>query len=511
MASSWASATTSAAPDAILKRSRLPTLLLCAAAAGCAAVGPDYRQPAPPAASRYTEAPLGAHTESAPGTAGAAQRFAPGAEVPADWWMLFHSQPLDQLVRAALAGSPTLDAARAALAQARENLKAEYAVLYPSVDASLGVTRQRTNGATFGQTVLLPNEFTLYNASVKVSYAVDVAGGARRELEALLAQIDYQKLELEAAYLSLSGNVVTTALQEASLRAQIAATRESAGAQQRLVDLVERQLAIGAASRAEVLAQRALLAQTQATLPPLEKALAQTRNALAALLGRVPAEAGLPRLELAQLQLPRELPVSVPSELTRQRPDVRAAEALLRVASARVGVAEAARYPQLDLSATLGSSALRSGALFTGPAGIWSVGAGLLQPVFHAGQLEAQRDAAVAAFEQARAQYRGTVLGAFRDVADVLEALESDARALSAQAEAAASAAGSLELVRGQYALGAASALQLLVAERQDAQARIGLAQAQAARFSDTAALYQALGGGWWNRPQGIEQGSTQQ
>ncbi len=483
---------------------------LCLTLAGCAAVGPNYQAPAAPQAPRYTEAPLAAQTASAASAYGAAQRYAPGAAIPADWWELFRSEALGKLVRTAIADSPTLDAARAALTQAQENLNAEYSVLYPGVDAGAGVRRQRTTGASAGLPNAPPNLFTLYNASVGVSYALDLAGGARRELEALLAQIDYQRLQLEAAYLALTGNVVTAAVQEASLRAQIQATRAVAHSQEEILRVVQKQFELGAVTRAEVLAQRAQLAQLRTALPPLEKALAQTRNALAALIGRYPADAGLPESELAQMSLPQELPLSLPSELARQRPDVRAAEALLHRASAEIGVAEAAKYPQLTLSATYGSAATRTGDLFSGATNTWNLGAALLQPIFHAGKLEAQRRAAVAAYDQALAQYRQTVLTALRNVADVLEALDGDARTLKAQAEAEASARESLALARAQFELGATSYLALLNAERQAQQAKIGLVQAQAARFADTAALYQALGGGWWQRKANIEKGSMQ-
>ncbi len=486
----------------------LGSLLLALAA--CAPVGPNYKPPDAPRAPRYTEAPQPAQTASADSAYGRAQRFAPSGEIPSDWWDLFHSEALTKLVRTALADNPTLDAARAALTQAQENLNAQYSVLYPGVDAAAGARRQRSTGASSGLPNAPANLYTLYNASVSVSYALDLAGGARRELEALLAQIDYQRLQLEAAYLTLSGNVVTAAVQEASLRAQIRATHEVLRAQEAILALVQKQFALGAVARAEVLAQRAQLAQARATLPPLEKALAQTRNALAALVGRFPADAGLPESELAQMQLPHELPLSLPSELARQRPDIRAAEALLHRASAEVGVAEAAKYPQLTLSATYGTAATRTADLFGGATTAWNLGAALLQPVFHAGKLEAQKRAAVAAYDQAYAQYRQTVLAALRNVADVLDALDGDARTLKAQAEAEATARASLALARAQFELGSVSYLVLLNAERQARQAGIGLAQAQAARFADTAALYQALGGGWWQHGANVEKGSVQ-
>ena len=467
--------------------------------AACA-VGPDYRAPAAPAASSYTEKAQPERTEAAAVRGGEAQRFEVGAEISADWWKLFGSPELDRLMRTALAGHPTLAAAQATLIQAQENLNAQYSVLYPSVDASLTARRQRTTGATFGNPSLPSNVFTLYNASVNVSYAIDTAGGARRELEALQAGIDFQRFQLEAAHLSLTANIATTVFREASLREQIRATREIVEAQERQLQLVEKQFALGAISRSDVLGQRTQLAQTRANLPPLEKALAQTRNQLAVLIGKFPGEAGLPELDLAAFQLPQVLPVSLPSDLVRQRPDIRAAEAVLRQTNARIGVAQALMFPQLTLSGTYGSAATSTSKLFDPGTTLWNIGASLLQPIFHAGQLQARKRGAQAAYDQAFAQYRQTVLGAFQNVADVLLALEFDAVALKAQAEAEAAARENLEVTRMQLQFGAANYLALFNAQRQYEQARIGLAQAQAARYADTAALFQALGGGWWKR-----------
>ena len=467
--------------------------------AACA-VGPDYRAPEAPAAGAYTERPQPERTEAAAVRGGEAQRFEAGAEISADWWKLFGSAALDELIRTALAGHPTLEAAQAALLQAQENLNAQYAVLYPSVDASLGAKRQRITGATFGNPSIPTNVFNLYNASVNVSYAIDVAGGARRELEALEAGIEFQRFQIEAAYLSLTSNIATTAFREASLREQVRATREIVEAQDRQLQLVEKQFALGAVARSDVLGQRAQLAQTRASLPPLEKALAQTRNQLAVLVGKFPGEATLPELDLAAFRLPQTLPVSLPSELVRQRPDIRAAEAILRQTNARIGVAQAAMFPQLTLSASYGAAATSTANLFDPGTALWSIGASLLQPIFHAGQLQARKRGAVAAYDQAFAQYRQTLLDAFQNVADVLLALEFDAAALKAQADAEAAARESLEVTRMQLQFGAASYLALLNAQRQYEQARIGLAQAQAVRYADTAALFQALGGGWWRR-----------
>jgi NodT family efflux transporter outer membrane factor (OMF) lipoprotein len=408
---------------------------------------------------------------------------------------------LDRVIEEALRNSPSIAAAEAALTQARETLAARSGALRaPRVDARAGIVRERASAAALGRSA--PSSlFTLHNASVEVAYTLDTAGGIRRQLEALAAQVDYDAFLLEAAYLTLSSNVVTTAVREASLRAQLDATRRIARLQREQLDLTERRFYLGAVARLDVVAQAAAAAQTEAALPGLEKALAQARHQLAIYAGKFPAEADLPQFEFAQLALPRELPVSVPSALVRQRPDIRAAEALLHAASAQVGVATANLYPQITLSGSYGAQALRAADLFDHGALAWSLGASLLQPLFHGGELEAERRAAVAAYDAAAARYRETVLQAFQNVADALRALELDAAGLKAQAEALRLAHESLELARKRYATGALSYLGLLNAQQQYQEARIGVAQAQAARLADSAALFAAMGGGWWNRP----------
>ena len=478
---------------------RLHAALVVVALAGCSA-GPDFRRPAPPAAASYATEGLPAETAEAKGAGGAPQRFLSGQEIPSQWWVLFRSEPLARLIRQALADSPTLAAAQARIREAEENRRAQGGALWPRIDANASVRRQKASGASFGQPTIDAAPFTLHSASVSVSYAFDLSGGARRELEALQAQVEYQRYQLEGALLSLAANLVDTAVQEAGLRAQIRATREIVTAEERQLSLLEQRFQLGGGSHPEVLAQQAQLAQTLATLPPLEKQLARTRHRLAVLAGKFPAEAGaLPVFELEGLNLPRDLPVSLPSSLVRRRPDIRAAEELLHAASARIGVATANLYPQITLTGNLGSEAPGIQDLFGSGTAVWSLGAGLLQPVFRGGELTAKRRAAFAAYDGAEAQYRATVLQAFQDVADVLRALELDAQTLKAQADAEAAAKASLDLARDRFELGAASYLTLLNAERQHQQARIVLAQAQAARFSDTAALFQSLGGGWWN------------
>jgi NodT family efflux transporter outer membrane factor (OMF) lipoprotein len=469
---------------------------------GCA-VGPDFHRPEPPATKDYTPAAMPEKTSATSGIAGEAQRFLAGRDIPDLWWTLFHSKALDQMIRQALAGSPTLIAAQATLREAQENERALVGeALVPAVDGNVSAQRQKISGAAFGQPNLPGSLFNLYNASVSVSYALDLFGGARRELEALRSQVDFQGYQLEGAHIALTSNIITTAIQEASLRDQIRTTQEMVALMEKEVGLVERQFLLGGASRSDVLAQQAQLAQTRATLPPLELNLAQTRHRLAVLVGQLPSEAVLPEFELQGLQLPQDLPVSLPSSLVRQRPDVLASEALLHQASAQIGVATAAMFPQITLSGNYGSETSAGHDLFTAGTSVWRLGAGLLQPLFHGGQLSAQRRAAIAAYDQAAAQYRETVLEAFQNVADVLRALELDADLLKAQSEAEASARESLDMTQKQFDLGAVNFLSLLDAQRQHRLAQVILIQAEARRYSDTVALFQALGGGWWNRTQ---------
>jgi len=464
-------------------------------------VGPDFHRPESPSTTQYTEHSLPQETVSSPGTAGAAQRFVSGADISAQWWALYRSEPLDRLIREAITDSPNLAAAQATLRQAKENLIAGTgSLLYPQVDANLSATREKVSAAQlFGGTGGQSNIFNLYNATVNVSYMLDIFGGNRRELEGLQALVDYQNYQLEGSYLALTSNIVTAAVREAQLRAQISATRDIIAAEEKQLDLTQRQYQLGAVARLGVLALKTELEQTRATLPPLERDLANTRHQLAVLAGRLPSEASLPVFELDTFMLPQELPITLPSELVRQRPDIRASEALLHQASAQIGVATANLYPKITLTGDFGSSTNQFRNFFAGPS-VWSIGAGLLQPLFHGGALEAQRRSAIAAYDAANAQYRETVLQAFQNVADALRALEADARTLSAQAEAESAARQTLDLTTRQFQLGGASYLALLIAQRQYQQAKLALAQAQATRFADTAALFQALGGGWWNR-----------
>ena len=463
-------------------------------------MGPDYQSPEAPATERYTATPVAKQTDTAPSNAGNAQHFVNGADIPAQWWMRYQSPAINELVKRALVNSPSLEVARATLRVAQENLRAARGVLYPRVDAGVSAGRQRFSPAVIGSP-LPPLEFDLYNASINVGYNLDFFGAARRGLEALQAETDFHQFQLRAAYIALTANVVTTAIRVAALHAQVEATKSILEDVEQVLALMERQLAAGGAARADVLSMRAEVAQTRATLPTIEKELAHARHLLAVLVGELPGEAQLPELSLASLTLPAELPVSVPSQLVRERPDILAAEAIMHGASARIGVATASLYPQFVLTGSFGTLANSTGNLFGSDSMVWDFSAGLTQPLFRGGQLRAQQRAAREAYTQAMAQYREVLLHAFRNVADALRALELDAQTLAAQVERSDAAREALDLTRKQYELGGAPYLALINAQRQYQQVRIALVEAQAARFADTTALFLAMGGGWWNEP----------
>lgn len=477
-------------------------LAVLGALPGCA-VGPDFHQPAASSDQNYTATPVPSKTVSADTSGGDTQVLDPAGAVRADWWTLFRCDPLTALVAHGLENSPSVHAAAHTLRAAQATYDAQTASLFfPQADLQLGASRQRVSGAQLGEAGLPPFTYNLFNASVGVSYRADVFGGSRRTVEGYAAQVDYERYELEAAYLALSSNVVTTALAEASYRGQLDSLREVLAAQRSTLAIVERQFAAGASSKADLLAQRTQVAATEAEVPPLEKALAQTRHRLAVLVGDAPNRPDLPEFDLAAFTLPVELPVSLPSELVRDRPDIQAAEAQLHAASAQVGVATANLYPQINLTASTGFAAATTGDLLKSSSAVWSLAGGVAQPLFHAGALRAQKRAAEARYDAALDAYQATVLAAFEQVADTLRAIEWDAKALASAATADASAHESLELATRQYAAGGISFVSLLAAQRAYYGTHRGLVQAQALRYADTAALYAALGGGWWNRPQ---------
>ncbi|MFJ3429272.1 MULTISPECIES: efflux transporter outer membrane subunit [Pseudomonas] len=476
---------------------RLPLSLLLIALAGCT-VGPDFVRPELAADADYTQQAFTRTAQADIAAGGAAQRLIAGMDIPGQWWTLFRSPELNALVEEALRANPDVSAAQAALRQANELVYADQASLFPSVGANLSKTREKVSGASTG--AASAPILTLSSASLNVSYAPDVFGGTRRQIESSTAQAQYQRFALEATYLTLSTNVVNTAVNLASLRDQIAATGQIIQLQSDQLDLLQAQRRLGAIADTDVLTQQTALAQTRATLAPLQKQLAQTRNQLMSYLGRFPNQDKGERFNLASLHLPQELPVSLPSALVSQRPDVRAAEAQLHEASANIGVAVANQLPQFSITGSLGSTVASGSKLFSAGSGVWSLAGAIAQPLFDAGALEHRKRAAVAAYDQSAAQYRGTVITAFQDVANVLRALEADAEALKQQVAAERSAQASLALVQAQYRLGAVAYINLLTAQQTYQNTVLTRVQAQAVRYSDSAALFQALGGGWWNR-----------
>jgi len=462
--------------------------------AGCA-VGPDFQRPAGPEVSAYTPTPVPARTAAAPTATGASQRFVAGGAVEPRWWRQLGSPGLEALIDSALQDSPTLAAAQATLRQAEEVYAARAgSTRYPQVDANLGGQRQRFNPSTSGQAGEA-REFSLYNAGVSVRYTFDAAGGNRRALEALAAKVDYQRFQLDGARLTLAANIVTTAVSRARLAAQVEATEAILTAQDSQLRLTRERQRLGQAAPDEALALQTQVEQTRASIPLLRQQRQRNEHLLAVLVGQAPGTAGLPAIALAELTLPVDLPLVVPSELVRQRPDIQAAEALLHAANAEYGVAVARLYPQLNLSANLGSQALTTGALFGSGSAVWNLVGQLTQPLFNPG-LPAEKRAALAAFEAAAANYRSVVLEALRNVADVLRALDNDAQRLAALAAADDAAQGFMASIERQYALGAANYVQLLIAQQQAHRTRIALLEAQADRLIDSAAFYQAMGGG---------------
>ncbi len=467
---------------------------------GCV-VGPKFKKPAAPDVGGYTPTPITTTNTTPNVTGGEAQHLVDGKDIPGEWWDLFHSKPLDDLIERALKTNSDLKAAQAALLVARENVLAQRGFYYPSVTGGFTATRARTAQDVSPALNANIQNYSLYTLEVSVSYVPDVFGLNRRTVESLEAQAQQARFVLIATHITLSSNVAAGAIQEASLRGQIAATDELITINTDMLKILREQYQKGYASELDVAAQESQLAQVVATLPPLLKQLAQQRDALAVMAGGFPQKDFAGKFELSSLQLPQELPLSLPSKLVEQRPDVRQAEENLHAASALIGVAIANRIPTITLSADAGSSPDAISKMFSHGSGFWDLTAGITQPIFDAGTLKHRERAAQAAFTQAAEQYRSTVLTAFQNVADTLHALYQDADTLKAAAAAKDAASVTLELAKKQYGSGYLSYLALLSAESAYQQAVINLVQAQANRYSDTAALFQALGGGWWNRP----------
>jgi NodT family efflux transporter outer membrane factor (OMF) lipoprotein len=471
-----------------------PTVCALLLVAGCT-VGPNYHAPTAPAVARITATALPSRTVSAATPGGGAQSLESGRDIPGDWWALFHAPQISDLVTRALAANPDVAAAQATLREARENLRAEQGSQYPQLGASLSGERERNQLVSPAAST-----YSVITGSLSVSYTLDAFGGIRRQVEQLGAQVDYQRFELEATDLTLVANVVNTAITEASLRAQIDTTHDIVRAYDEALAVTRRRFELGGVSQVDVLQQQSLRDAQAATLPGLQKQLEQQRNQLAVYLGGVPSQYATPTLDLATLTLPDELPVSLPSALVEQRPDIQAYAALLHAATATVGVATANTLPQISLTGSYGRDGNGLSTIFS-PAGIiWSLAASLTQPIFDGGTLHAKQRAAEAAAEVAAAQYSSTVNTAFQTVANALVAIQRDAETLAADLAAQATAAKSLAVARAQYQAGGGTYLNVLTAEQADQSARLTLVAARAARFTDTVALFQALGGGWWHR-----------
>lgn len=476
-------------------RMAIALLLFAAILAGCA-VGPNYRAPESPSTGAHTNEPPPPPTVSAPGNAGVAQHFDATNDIPAQWWVLFQSPQLDRMVRESLNHSPTITQVVARLTQAREEANARTGeTKYPELSGNLAASRQRVNLDSLGVAVPSPPPFNLYSGSVSVSYALDLFGKNRRLIEGLNAQTEYQNWQVQGARLMLAGNVVAAGIRQAELRSQIEITRKLIALQAQTLAITEKRHSAGGVSEYEVRSQRTALAQMQASLPLLEYQLDTVNHQLAVLMGKTPTEAKVEEISLAQLNLPRELPASLSSTLVRQRPDIRAAEAVLHQACANVGVATANLYPQIELTASAGAIATS----FADGGPMWNFGGQLMQPLFKGGTLRAEKRKAVAAYEEAGSTYQQTVLEAFREVADALRAIEHNAKALQARSEAATQAEGAYQIASRRFDAGGISQTDLLDAQRQYLQTSLDQVASQASRFADTATLFQALGGGWWN------------
>jgi NodT family efflux transporter outer membrane factor (OMF) lipoprotein len=459
-------------------------------------VGPNFHRPAPPRVDRYTVDALPAETASAAGPGGAAQRFLAEQDVPRDWWTRFGAGELNTLVTEALRANPSVRAASASLRQALENTAAQRGAFFPTVQGSFDASRNRNAVG-----VLAPNLasgtalYNLFTPQVTVSYVPDIFGANRRQVESLAAQAEASRYQLDATYLTLTANVVTAAIQEAGLRAQIAGTQRVIELEREALSVLRRELELGAIAEGDVFAQDAALAQLEATLPPLNRQLFTVRDSLAALTGHLPADFAPGHLELDELVLPTDLPLGIPSQLVERRPDVRAAEAQLHAATAQVGMAIANLLPQITITGDIGSAATAMRDLFKPGTGFWSIGANATQTLFAGGTLFHRRRAADAALDQAGAMYKSAVLTAFQNVADSLHALDTDADALNAAGRAMSASQRSLDVARHQLELGSVSYLALVNAEQAYQQAAVSFTQARANRYADTAALFQALGG----------------
>jgi len=515
-----------------MKCMRIALLVSSVAFAASCAVGPHYQRPEPPANAGYAPAPLLETSAAAPVHGGEAQRLINDRDIPFEWWQLFQSPALNALVERAFKANPTIASAQAALVQAQELVYAQQGYFFPTVGANYNFERQKIAGNLTvdnapgvegnGDNLLPPVQdlgnyphthplfYNLHTAEVTVGFVPDVFGANRRQVESLAAQADAQRFALEATYITLASNVVAAAVQEASLRAQIEATRRIIAAEERSLQILRAQFQLGFAMRIDVAAQEAALGQARMLLPPLQTQLEQTRDLIRALVGNLPNQDVPETFELDALQLPPELPLSLPAKIIEQRPDVRAAEAQLHAANAQVGVAVAAMLPQFSITGTLGGNADQFSWMFRKGGPFWTLVGNVSQPLFEGGTLLHRKRAADDALKQAAAQYQSSVLTAYQNVADTLHASLSDADALAANVRAENAARVTYDLTQRQMDVGYVNYLTLLNAETTYQQALIQRVQAQATRYGDTVALFQALGGGWWNRTSAQHEAAAQ-
>jgi NodT family efflux transporter outer membrane factor (OMF) lipoprotein len=503
----------------------LTALIISVLLSGCAA-GPDFKRPAAPAANGY--APDGQMIETTPSVsvlAGESQRFNTASDIPFDWWTLFQSPQINSLVKRAFKANPTIESAQAALRQAQEYTVAQEGFFYPTVAANYATSRIKSAGNMGssapgiqgnGQLIQAPAGaaspvyYNFHVAQLTVGYVPDVFGLNRRQVESARAQEAAQKLQLEASYITLASNVVAAAIQEASIRAQLAATDKIIESNKESLTILRNQLKLGYVSGMEVASQEAALAFAEQSAIPLRKQLEQTRDLIRALAGNFPNEDVEEKFELSALHLPQELPLSLPSKIVEQRPDVRAAEEQLHFASAQAGVAIANTLPQFAITGALGGMASTPGWMFRSGGGFFDLSADVAYTIFDGGTLRAKSRAAKQELIQAGAQYRSTVITALQNVADTLHIIQSDAEALKAADISERAAKTSANITRKQYEAGYVNYQTLLAAEQNHQIAVINLIQAQSNRFGDTAALYQALGGGWWNRKDVAEKDASE-
>ena len=455
-------------------------------------VGPDFIKPKAPAVERYTQDVLPNETMIADGLM---QHFELGAKVNADWWRLFKSTQLNIFVSKALANNLTLQSAQANLRQSQANLQAGYGVFFPQVDAGFTSVRQQFSPARFGNNSA-SSIFNLYTFSTTVSYSLDVFGGERRNVESLEAQKDLQRYTEQGTYLTLTGNIINAVIAKAAYQAEVETTEQWLALLQKQIKLTETQVSAGTVSYQAVVSLRSQLALVAATLPALKQKLNQTEHLQANLVGLTPADWQSPTIKLADLTLPLNIPVSLPSELVHQRPDILAAEAQLHSDSAKIGVATAGLFPNISLSGSFGYNNQSLLDLFMSKGNIWSMAANFAQPLFHGGTLWFGRKAAIATHEKSLAIYQQTVVSAFTQVADALSALQHDAEMVAAQQQSLEAADDALRLVTANYQAGLVNTQQVLIIESQRLQAKLAYLSAIAQRYQDTVAFFVALGGG---------------